>query len=193
MSLRRDRRASSCSPTITQSFCLTNLARLYLRAIGRALEGVVSIIVAGAADYAHYRKPMLLGSIYVFGALALPFAGLVQQSYSNLTALSGLYCALSTLQGVYTVIEGSYVPMFMRSVGLSQLASAESGHDRGLSPRAWVKGSRVSVLGLIAGNVGGLVALLIGVILVYTRGSYITAGYQRYVVQGALTDTTFSY
>lgn len=57
-----------------------------------------------------YRKTMMMASIFLFGALALPFAGLTGQTYSHLTALSVLYCFLTTIGGVYTVIEGSYIP-----------------------------------------------------------------------------------
>ncbi|KAM4063507.1 vacuole effluxer atg22 like domain-containing protein [Hirsutella rhossiliensis] len=158
---------------------------LYLRAISRASEGVVSILAAGAADYSDYRKIMMMGSIYLFGALALPFAGLTDRSYSHLNALSTLYVIISTVSGVYTIIEASYIPIFMRSAGWvrprarlqDELPPAES------SPTgAWIKGSRVSVLGLLSSNVGALLALLIGVIITYSRGSYVKEGYHNFLL-----------
>ncbi|KYK57100.1 autophagy-related protein 22 [Drechmeria coniospora] len=167
---------------------------LYLRAISRASEGVVSIMASGAADYSNYRKTMMMASIYLFGALALPFAGLTGNSYSHLNALSTLYVVISTVSGVYTVIEASYIPIFMRSSGWfnppRRLEAAQEG-GRPKINSTWIKGSRVSVLGLVSGNVGALVALLIGVIITYTRGSAVKEGYFNFLlaisIAGCLT------
>lgn len=154
---------------------------------------------------------MMLVSIILFGALALPFAGLTQSSYSHLTALSVLYCALTTLQGVYVVIEASYIPIFMRSVGwfrasprVSSSSTTETEEPSTERPRSltksesaqrtWRKGFTVSVLALVAGNLGGLTALIIGVILVYARGSYVKIGYHNYLlaitIAGCITSTS---
>lgn len=128
----------------------------------------------------------MMTSIFLFGLLALPFAGLNGASYGYLTGLAVLYTALTTVQGVYTVIEASYIPIFMRSVGWHRGRSRIEGPD-GMGAnlkvktnhKTFTKGARVSVLGLVASNVGGLTALLIGIVITYTRGSYVSAGYQR--------------
>lgn len=60
----------------------------------------------------------MMTSIFLFGLLSLPFAAMSKQDYSHLTVLSTLYVALTVVQDVYTVVEGSYIPIFMRSVGL---------------------------------------------------------------------------
>ena len=122
---------------------------------------------------------MMMTSIFLFGALALPFAGLTKQDYGHLTALSVLYCLLTTVSGVYMVIEGSYIPIFMRSTGWFR-DSVEASQQGGRT--IWYKGVSVSVLALVAGNVGGLTALLIGVVLVYGRGSYVKMGYFNYLL-----------
>ncbi|CAG8948025.1 unnamed protein product [Penicillium salamii] len=156
-----------------------NSYTLYLRSISRATEGIVSIVTAGMADYASYRKTMMMASIFLFGALALPFAGLTGQTYSHLTALSVLYCFLTTTGGVYTVIEGSYIPIFMRSTGWfrdSRVAASQGERA------TWNKGVSISVLALVSSNLGGLTALIIGVILVYGRGSYVQVGYFNYLL-----------
>lgn len=131
---------------------------------------------------------MMMGSIYLFGLLALPFAGLSGNSYAHLHALSTLYILLTVVSGMYTVVEASYVPIFMRSVGWVRSptrVSVVQGHEIEESYRkAWIKGSRVSVLGLVSSNVGALVALLIGVVITYTRGSYVQKGYARYIHGG---------
>ncbi|KAF7596207.1 hypothetical protein BBP40_002739 [Aspergillus hancockii] len=164
---------------------------LYLRSIGRAMEGVVTIMTAGIADYSRYRKTMMLCSIILFGALALPFAGLTKANYAHLNALATLYCLLTTVQGVYTVIEASYIPIFMRSVG--GLHSASPAVADSETKRTWKKGFTVSVLALVASNVGGIVSLLIGVILVYGIGSYVKVGYFSYLlaitIAGCITIT----
>lgn len=121
----------------------------------------------------------MMTSIFLFGALALPFAGLTGQSYSHLTALSVLYCFLTTVGGVYTVIEGSYIPIFMRSTGWFRDSLVAASQDERAT---WNKGVSISVLALVSGNVGGLTALIIGVILVYGRGSYVQVGYFNYVL-----------
>ncbi|KAB8077342.1 autophagy-related protein 22-like protein [Aspergillus leporis] len=163
---------------------------LYLRSIGRAMEGVVTIMTAGIADYSRYRKTMMLCSIIIFGSLALPFAGLTKADYTHLSALATLYCLLTTVQGVYTVIEASYIPIFMRSVGGLHSASPAADAD---TSKTWKKGFTVSVLALVASNVGGIVSLLIGVILVYGIGSYVQVGYFSYLlaitIAGCITIT----
>lgn len=158
--------------------------RLYLRAISRASEGIVSILAAGAADYSDYRKTMMMGSIYLFGMLALPFAGLTDKSYGHLNALSTLYVIISTVSGVYTIIEASYIPIFMRSAGWLRPRARlqdELPRPEHKSSGAWIKGSRVSVLGLLSSNVGALLALLIGVIITYSRGNIVKEGYHKSV------------
>ncbi|RAK98511.1 MFS transporter [Aspergillus ibericus CBS 121593] len=154
---------------------------LYLRAIARATEGVLAIFTAGIADYSDYRKTMMMSSIFLFGVLALPFAGLTAQTYSHLTALAVLYCCLTTVQGIYTVIEGSYIPIFMRSTGWFR-TSIVGRSDASPEGKIWQKGVSVSVLALVASNVGALMALIIGVILVYGRGSYVKVGYFNYLL-----------
>ncbi|QUC19597.1 uncharacterized protein UV8b_03838 [Ustilaginoidea virens] len=166
---------------------------LYLRSISRATEGVVSILASGLADFSNYRKTMMMCSIYLFGALALPFAGLTGNDYSHLNALSTLYVVISTVSGVYTVIEASYIPIFMRSVGwFSKRARLQDQEQTATSDnQTWIQGSLVSVLGLVSGNLGAILALLIGVIITYTRGSYVTEGYFNFLlaitVGGCLT------
>jgi hypothetical protein len=122
---------------------------------------------------------MMLCSIIIFGSLALPFAGLTKADYTHLSALATLYCLLTTVQGVYTVIEASYIPIFMRSVGGLHSASPAADAD---TSKTWKKGFTVSVLALVASNVGGIVSLLIGVILVYGIGSYVQVGYFSYLL-----------
>ncbi|GAB1206232.1 hypothetical protein APSETT445_004916 [Aspergillus pseudonomiae] len=100
-------------------------------------------------------------------------------SYVHLNALATLYCLLTTVQGVYTVIEASYIPIFMRSVGGLHSASPAADPD---TKRTWKKGFTVSVLALVASNVGGIVSLLIGIILVYGIGSYAQVGYFSYLL-----------
>ena len=126
-----------------------------------------------------YRKTMMMTSIFLFGTLALPFAGLTGKTYSHLTALSVLYCFLTTIGGVYTVIEGSYIPIFMRSTGWfrESRVAATTGERT-----TWNKGVSISVLALVSSNIGGLTALIIGIILVYGRGSYVKVGYFNYLL-----------
>lgn len=127
----------------------------------------------------------MLVSIMFFGAFALPFAGLTKQDYNHLNALAALYILLTTTQGVYTVIEGSYIPIFMRSAGWHRSSVRLNDDDNqvsGQQRRTWKKGFSVSVLAMVASNVGGLVSLIIGIILVYGRGSYVKTGYFNYLL-----------
>ncbi|KAG6291813.1 hypothetical protein E4U09_003682, partial [Claviceps aff. purpurea] len=168
---------------------------LYLRSISRATEGVVSILASGLADFSDYRKTMMMASIYLFGVLALPFAGLTGNDYGHLNALSTLYVAISTVSGIYTVIEASYIPIFMRSVGWFGQREAMRMQDQERATKSvnktWIQGSKVSVLGLVSGNLGAILGMLIGVIITYSRGSYVTEGYFNFLlaitVGGCLT------
>ncbi|KAM3437064.1 hypothetical protein MY4824_003965 [Beauveria thailandica] len=159
---------------------------MYLQAISRATEGVLCILVSGLADYSNNRKTIMMASIYLFGALALPFAALTDNSYAHLNTLASLYVISITISSIYKVLEASYIPIFMRSVGWSKhpepLRDHVQSEDDDSSRNRWRKGSRVSVLGLLAGNLGGILALLIGVIITYTRGSYVTEGYFNFLL-----------
>ena len=128
----------------------------------------------------------MMGSIFLFGTLALPFAGLDGKTYAYLNGLTTLFIALNVVSGVYAVLEGSYIPIFMRSVGWGRKnARAESASETPgsteseLAKKTLTKGARVSVLGLVASNVGGLTALLVGLVITYTRGSYVESGYHK--------------
>ena len=130
----------------------------------------------------------MIASICAFGVLALPFAGLNEVSYRDLIASSGLFCALTTVQAVYQMTESSYIPLFMRSAsrhptiaGQQQTTAGVRRHtlDASSPDDALVKGSQVSVMGIVAGNVGSLTALLIGIVITYTRGSALREGYGK--------------
>lgn len=126
-------------------------------------------------------------AIGIFSAFALPLAGLSKTTYGNLTALSVQYCGMTTIQGIYLVIETSYIPIFMRSVGWvkpparigSEEARSEVANAERAAKHVLTKGTRVSVLGLASSKVGGLTALLIGIIITYTRGGPATKGYSK--------------
>ncbi|KAH6671305.1 autophagy-related protein 22-like protein [Halenospora varia] len=172
---------------------------IYINAIGRALQGVGTILFSGIADFSYYRKYLMLGAIILYGIIALPFAGFKDQSYSALIALSVLFVGLNTVQGVYLVTESSYVPIFMRSVGWFREPARIGGLDpvspdedaRRTAKHVFTKGTRVSVLGLFAGNLGGLTGLLIGLVITYTRGSPLKTGYHNFLlaisISGSLT------
>lgn len=130
----------------------------------------------------------MIASICVFGVLALPFASLTEVSYRDLTASSGLFCALTTVQAIYQMTESSYIPLFMRSASRHPTIAGQKPTTAGVvrdTPGAGapdnflVKGSQVSVMGIIAGNVGSLTALLIGIVITYTRGSALQNGYGK--------------
>ena len=147
-------------------------------------------------------------TIILFGVLALPFAGLTSRSYANLTAVSVLWAAMSTIQGVYGTMESSYIPQFMRAAGLTLMrARATDGEKTPATATAaapppteaettrtmYNRGSRVSVFGLVAGNLGSITALLIGIVISYTRGTGAFDGYANFMlaitVAGCVTVT----
>lgn len=156
---------------------------LYIRAIGTALEGLISILLMGIADYGNYKRWILIFSIIFYGILALPFAGLTSVNYPTLKILSALYILLSIDDAIYQILEGSYIPLFMRaaaetssiSTHLDNLRSSEEIRRDVMLKR----GSTVSVMGLFVGNIGGLIALLIGIIITYSSGA---AGYHNFLL-----------
>ena len=90
---------------------------------------------------------------------------------------------------MYAVMESSYVPIFMRSAGIvlhqkrvensSLVTGTDVDNKVEETKEAFVKGIRVSVLGVVIGNVGAMTSLLIGIVIVQTTGSYVTAGYHK--------------
>lgn len=77
------------------------------------------------------------------------------------------------------MIEGSYIPIFMRSAGWFRDSRVAGNQGERTT---WNKGVSISVLALVSSNIGGLTALIIGIILVYGRGSYVQAGYFNYLL-----------
>lgn len=124
-------------------------------------------------------------SIVFFGSVALPFAGLVDKTFGTLTAMSVLYSILNATNSIYGTMQASFIPLFMRA------RTPVTGEDHGTSETSSVdepakkrrlflqRGGRVSVLGLVIGNLGSLTALLIGLIIANTRGTAVENGYQK--------------
>ncbi|KAJ8115852.1 hypothetical protein ONZ43_g4569 [Nemania bipapillata] len=90
---------------------------LYLQAISRSIEGALTLLIAGVADYGHYRKNLMIISIILFGAFALPFASFTEKTYSNLVTYSSLWLTMAAVSAAYGTIESSYIPLFMRESG----------------------------------------------------------------------------
>ncbi len=148
---------------------------LYLRAIFTAVEGLLTIFTSQLADYSNNKKKIMIGTIITFGIIALPFAGLKDKTYPVLRAMSALYILLNSIDAIYETLEGSYIPIFMRARVKSKGTVAEDVRRDIVLKR----GSVVSVLGIFIGNVGGLTALLIGIIISYSRGFAYEKGYEK--------------
>lgn len=152
---------------------------LYLKAIYTALEGFLALMLMGLADYANYKKWMLIGSITLYGCFALPFAGLTGKNYSNLKGLSALYGLLNVINAVYQILEGSYIPLFMRAAAPVDKKAVPEEVRRDMVLK---RGSTVSVMGIFLGNCGGMTALLIGIIISYGRGGPAVDGYHNFLL-----------
>lgn len=150
---------------------------MYLNAISTAIEGVLALFLMGIADYSNYRKWFLICSICLYGALAVPFVGLTDKTYAMMTAAAALFSLLKIDSVVYEILEGSYIPLFMRSAVSKGLVAEDVRREMILK-----RGSKVSVLGLVLGNCGGIAALLIGLIISHTRGGPIQNGYHDFLL-----------
>jgi MFS family permease len=135
-------------------------------------------------------------SIVIFGALALPFAAFSARNYKNLVAASALWVTMTTIQGVYGTLESSYVPLFMRETGwFTPKPRLEHTDERSVEEltkkEQFSRGTLVSVLGLIAGNLGTITSLLIGIIITYSSGTGAFDGYKEFLlaitIAGCLT------
>ncbi|SCU91231.1 LAFA_0F02586g1_1 [Lachancea sp. 'fantastica'] len=161
---------------------------LYLKAIYTALEGLVAILVMTCADYSNNRRSMLAVSVITFGLLACPFAALYRETFVSLISVSVLYCLMLIVETVYQIIEGSYIPIFMLAAGQRLNPQAAAGQPYNPSLR---RGSIVSALGLIMGNLGGIIALTIGVIITHIGGPSRISGPRNFMsaitVAGFLT------
>jgi MFS-type transporter involved in bile tolerance (Atg22 family) len=150
---------------------------LYLKAIYTALEGVLALLLMGIADFSNYKKIILIGSIMAYGCFALPFSGLTSKTYATLRGLSALYGLLQVTSALYQILEASYIPKFMRA----EVPHGEVADDV-RKKMVLAKGSKVSVLGIVMGNLGGICALLIGIIISYTRGGPEVDGYHNFLL-----------
>ncbi|KAI1299713.1 autophagy-related protein 22 [Xylaria venustula] len=169
---------------------------LYLQAISRSIEGVLTLLVAGVADYGHYRKNLMIVSIILFGTFALPFASFREKTYENLVTYSSLWLTLSAVSAAYGTIESSYIPLFMRESGWFDRAettpdSVMPGGNEVRHKSQMNIGTKTSVLALVAGNLGSILALLIGVIIANTSNSGPSDGYLSFLIAitvgGAIT------
>lgn len=155
---------------------------LYSKAIATALEGLVAIFLMGIADYSNYRKCILIFSILVYGVFALPFVGLTSATYANLVALTVLYILLNIDDAIYQILEGSYIPLFMRAAPTKINTSISESTKDVRRNIVLQRGATVSVMGLVLSNMGGITALIIGIIISYTRGSPASTGYHNFML-----------
>ena len=107
-------------------------------------------------------------------------------SYQNLVSGSVLWVFMTTIQGVYGTLSSSYIPLFMREAGWIQ-ARTRIGQDGRLvvseeeraTKELFHRGTMVSVLGLLSGNVGSIIGQCIGLIITHTSGNGVTDGYRE--------------
>lgn len=126
-------------------------------------------------------------SIVLFGAFALPFASFTDKSYSNLVTYSSLWLTMAAVSAAYGTIESSYIPLFMRESGWFNRTpeASDSASPVGNEERHKVQfniGTKASVLALIAGNLGSILSLLIGVIIASTSQSGAQDGYRSFLI-----------
>lgn len=163
---------------------------LYIKAIATSAEGIIAIFVSGFADYLNYKKICLIAAVTLFGIAALPYAGLTDKTYPVLIGMSALYGLLTAIGPVYEIMEGAYIPIFMRSKSHGQ-KKAETEDE--VKKQMLSRGSKISVWGIVIGNIGGITALLIGLIISYTRGTAIVNGYHDFLlgitIAGCITVT----
>ncbi|KAI1124424.1 autophagy-related protein 22-like protein [Nemania abortiva] len=160
---------------------------LYLNAISRSIEGALTLLIAGVADYGHFRKNLMIISIILFGAFALPFASFTDKTYSNLVTYSSLWLTMAAVSAAYGTIESSYIPLFMRESGWFNRKPVASDATTPITNEVRHKsqmniGTKTSVLALVAGNLGSIVALLIGVIIASTSQSGAKDGYRSFLI-----------
>lgn len=112
---------------------------------------------------------MMMVTIYIFGILSLPLAGITDLSYHTLTSLSALYCASLVVMVIFMVIQASYIPMFMATARLVPSMNPLPGENEPReSPASWAKGARVSTWGIVVNNFGMILSVLVGVIIAHT-------------------------
>jgi hypothetical protein len=110
------------------------------------------------------------------------------KTYRNLVSGSILWVFMTTVQGVYGTLSSSYIPLFMREAGWIQTRT-KIGQDGKLvvteeqraNKELFNRGTKVSVLGLLSGNVGSILGQGIGLIIAHSAGSGLTDGYKRLV------------
>lgn len=138
----------------------------------------------------------MIVSIILFGTFALPFAAFTDMTYENLVTYSALWVTLSAVSAAYGTMESSYVPLFMRESGwfdrrpfTSESAPPRENEERHKSQMNI--GTKTSVLSLVAGNLGSILSLLIGVIIANTSASGLKDGYRSFLIAitvgGAIT------
>jgi hypothetical protein len=142
-----------------------------------------------------YRKTLMLASIIAFGAFALPFASLTDKTRKNLVTASSLWVSMTVVTAVYATMESSYIPLFMRENGWIRKQTKVDANGRPVVDTApesqkemMNRGTQVSVLGLLASNVGTLTSLLVGVILTHTSGTGASDGNKSYVFRNNKTE-----
>lgn len=120
-------------------------------------------------------------SILLFGTFALPFAALSEKTSHNLVTAASLWLTMAAVSAAYGTMESSYIPLFMRESGWFGSKNREQVRMEGEEQHKEQlnRGTLVSVLGLVAGNLGSITSLLIGVIILHTSNSGATDGYKR--------------
>lgn len=136
---------------------------LYLKAIYTSLEGAIAILMMAFADYSDYRKWLMIGATASYGIFAIPFYWLSDtKKYQTLVQQSVLYCLMLCFCTIYQITESSYIPVFMNARKLA-LQDEHNSKQGGVM----LRGVNVSTWGLVVGNIGGIIASLVGVIITH--------------------------
>ncbi|SSD61233.1 related to Autophagy-related protein 22 [Saccharomycodes ludwigii] len=143
----------------------------YLKAIYTSLEGLVAIVLMGIADFSNYRKWLMCVSIALFSMICFILLGVAwEQTYGRLVGSSILYVVMLICDTIYQITQGSYIPVFMKAK-----------YDEVQNCNSMLKtGATVSAMGIIASNLGGILGLIIGVVIVYTHR--VVSTYRNYLI-----------
>ncbi|CDO95759.1 unnamed protein product [Kluyveromyces dobzhanskii CBS 2104] len=161
---------------------------LYLKAIYTSVEGLIAIVLMAFADYSNNRKWLMIAATTSYGIFSIPFYWLSDdQKFRTLVLQSVLYCLMLCVSTVYQITESSYIPVFMNARHCSLLQDNKRKGSGGMS-----RGVNVSTWGLVVGNIGGIIASLVGVIITQTTADPTNKDFLLAVTIAGVVTTTIS-
>ncbi|WWC59816.1 uncharacterized protein I303_102378 [Kwoniella dejecticola CBS 10117] len=157
---------------------------LFLNAISFGVSGALTLLICGWGDYLPFKREQYILFTVLYGALALPIAGLTEYTKTDFNTLIGLYCSFAIIGFIAGAWMNIFVPYTMQIAAPTPAptditptdATSGTGMGTRMTPEEELdsireirekEGVKISAMGNNALNIGTTIFYLITIGLAY--------------------------